>query len=102
MNFVSTNNHALQPDQEDPLAQRRNRFVISDPDLVYLDGNSLGRLPKAAAARAGEIVQQEWGRGFDPQLEQGLVGGAGTKCQWHPSGGIHRQHVQFAQPLPIS
>ena len=36
-------------DNTDPLAAFRRRFVIDDPDLIYLDGNSLGRLPKATA-----------------------------------------------------
>ncbi|MEO7022586.1 MAG: kynureninase [Ktedonobacteraceae bacterium] len=48
-------------DKRDPLAHMRERFVIDDPDLIYLDGNSLGRLPRATAALAQEIVQQQWG-----------------------------------------
>lgn len=39
----------------------RDRFVIADPDLIYLDGNSLGRLPKATAAHLEKVIQQEWG-----------------------------------------
>ena len=39
----------------------RERFVDSDPDLVYLDGNSLGRLPRASIARAQEIIERQWG-----------------------------------------
>ena len=47
-------------DAADPLAGFRERFVIDDPDTLYLDGNSLGRLPlrHGAAARA---LQREWG-----------------------------------------
>lgn len=48
-------------DKQDPLAHMRERFVIDDPDLIYLDGNSLGRLPKTTAVLAQEIVQQQWG-----------------------------------------
>jgi kynureninase len=40
----------------------RDRFVESEPGLTYLKGNSLGRLPKAAAERADYAVSQEWGR----------------------------------------
>ena len=36
-------------DAADPLASFRDRFVIADPAVVYLDGNSLGRLPLATA-----------------------------------------------------
>lgn len=48
-------------DAADPLAGYRDRFVISDPDAVYLDGNSLGRLPRETAARLQEVVTREWG-----------------------------------------
>ncbi|MBV9425946.1 MAG: hypothetical protein JOZ98_23780, partial [Solirubrobacterales bacterium] len=38
-------------DRADPLRGYRDRFVFADDDLVYLDGNSLGRLPRATAAQ---------------------------------------------------
>jgi len=38
--------YALSLDAKDPLAKYKSQFVITDPDLCYLDGNSLGRLPK--------------------------------------------------------
>lgn len=41
--------YAEQLDAQDPLAHFRDQFVIDDPDLIYLDGNSLGRMPKKAA-----------------------------------------------------
>lgn len=50
-------------DAADPLAPFRDRFVLPD-GLVYLDGNSLGALPKAAAARVAEVVAHEWGEGL--------------------------------------
>ena len=53
--------YALELDQQDRLASFRERFVITDPDLLYMDGNSLGRLPKAAVERARELVEIEWG-----------------------------------------
>ncbi|MFM5967914.1 MAG: hypothetical protein ACKOQ8_02585, partial [Micrococcales bacterium] len=34
----------------DPLAHYREQFLIADDDLKYLDGNSLGRMPKATVA----------------------------------------------------
>ena len=53
--------HAQQLDAQDELAAFRGRFAITDPDLIYLDGNSLGRLPLAAQARLADAVTQEWG-----------------------------------------
>ena len=52
---------AHQLDAEDELARFRERFVIDDPELVYLDGNSLGRLPRQAIDRVREVVEEEWG-----------------------------------------
>lgn len=48
-------------DADDPLATFRERFVVTDPDLIYLDGNSLGRLPASTPARIAEVVAGEWG-----------------------------------------
>jgi kynureninase len=48
-------------DAADELAGFRERFVVSDPDLLYLDGNSLGRLPVATAERLGSTIRDEWG-----------------------------------------
>lgn len=50
-------------DAADPLAPFRDRFVLPE-GLVYLDGNSLGALPKAAAARLADVVSREWGEGL--------------------------------------
>ena len=61
-------------DAADPLASFRDRFVISDPAIVYLDGNSLGRLPAATAGRLARVIGEEWGgeliRGWDRWLEE--------------------------------
>jgi kynureninase len=48
-------------DAADPLGRYRDRFVIDDESLVYLDGNSLGRLPKASRERVVEVLDQDWG-----------------------------------------
>lgn len=48
-------------DQADPLGGLRESFVGSEQPLVYLDGNSLGRLPRATAQRLRVVVEQEWG-----------------------------------------
>ena len=51
-------------DHQDPLASYRAEFVITNPDLLYLDGNSLGRLPGAVSERIQTALQGEWGRGL--------------------------------------
>jgi kynureninase len=51
---------AEELDAGDPLAWARERFVVPDDSLVYLDGNSLGRLPRATAERLTRVVSQEW------------------------------------------
>src|SRR6266568_564750 len=48
-------------DRDDPLASLRDQFVIDDPDLLYLDGNSLGRLPRRSIERLRTVVEREWG-----------------------------------------
>lgn len=53
--------YAQQLDSQDELAHFRERFVVTDPDLIYLDGNSLGRLPKATANQLDTLIQQQWG-----------------------------------------
>ena len=50
-------------DATDPLHPLRDLFSIPD-GVIYLDGNSLGVMPKAALARATEVVTQEWGQGL--------------------------------------
>jgi len=56
--------YAEDLDAADPLAGYRDRFVRDDPAPVYLDGNSLGPLPRATRERIGEVVDQEWGSGL--------------------------------------
>lgn len=51
---------ALALDAADPLAHLGERFVVADPELIYLDGNSLGRLPVATRDRLATLVE-EWG-----------------------------------------
>ena len=57
---MTTRNHAVSLDATDPLASFRAEFVIPDDDVVYLDGNSLGRTPKATVARLKRLVETEW------------------------------------------
>ncbi|WP_329250852.1 kynureninase [Actinoallomurus sp. NBC_01490] len=56
--------YAAALDADDPLAPLRDAFVRDDPELIYLDGNSLGRLPKRTAERIARVVRDEWGSGL--------------------------------------
>jgi kynureninase len=60
---MTTRDDALALDAADPLAALREQFVLP-PGVIYLDGNSLGVLPKATAARVQQVVGEEWGRGL--------------------------------------
>ena len=53
---------AADLDDADPLAGFRGRFTGVDDDSLYLDGNSLGRLPVDTPAAVARVVEQEWGR----------------------------------------
>ena len=49
---------ALALDTADPLAGWRDHFVIPDPELIYLDGNSLGRTPKRTVDALHLVIEQ--------------------------------------------
>jgi kynureninase len=51
---------ALALDAADPLSVHRRAFLLPD-DVIYLDGNSLGALPRATSARVREVIEHEWG-----------------------------------------
>jgi kynureninase len=63
MNFTRTDaDFARELDALDELASFRAEFVIEEPDLIYLDGNSLGRLPKRTIDFMRQAVEHDWGR----------------------------------------
>jgi len=53
--------YALELDRKDPLAHFKSQFVVTDPEMCYLDGNSLGRLPKATITAINDFMVKEWG-----------------------------------------
>lgn len=61
---------AVVRDEADPLRHHRDRFVHTDPNLIYLDGNSLGRLPLDAAKTVEEVTNQ-WGDGLIRSWNEG-------------------------------
>ena len=52
---------AAELDAADPLRAYRAEFVITDPQVCYLDGNSLGRLPKRTVDIVHRYLTEEWG-----------------------------------------
>jgi kynureninase len=56
-----TRQAALDLDTNDPLAKYRDLFVFTDPEVCYLDGNSLGRLPKATVKAINNFLIEGWG-----------------------------------------
>ena len=62
MSFFQTDaDLARELDSRDELAAFRDEFVIADSNLIYLDGNSLGRLPKRTVAAVNDDVAKVWG-----------------------------------------
>ena len=58
---VTDREYALELDKNDPLAHFKSQFVVSDPEMCYLDGNSLGRIPKATITAINDFMVKEWG-----------------------------------------
>ena len=58
---VTDREYALELDKNDPLAHFKSQFVVSDPEMCYLDGNSLGRLPKSTITAITDFMNKEWG-----------------------------------------
>jgi kynureninase len=56
---MPTRDHLLQLDATDPLAAKRAAFVLP-ADTIYLDGNSLGAMPRAAAERVRRTLDHDW------------------------------------------
>jgi len=58
---VTDREYALELDKNDPLAHFKSQFIVGDPEMCYLDGNSLGRLPKATITAINDFMTKEWG-----------------------------------------
>ncbi len=70
---------ALAMDSADPLTAYKSQFFIKDPDLCYLDGNSLGRLPLKAIESVNHFLTEEWGTelvdGWSHWIDEAQVAG---------------------------
>ena len=62
---------ARQLDAKDDLGSYRSEFVIEEPGLLYMDGNSLGRLPRRSVERLERAVKKEWGQNLIRSWGQG-------------------------------
>ena len=62
MKFSTDPNFASLLDQQDELAPFRQRFIIYDPNTIYLDGNSLGRLPAETPETMQTVIADQWGQ----------------------------------------
>jgi kynureninase len=60
---VTSRERALELDAQNPLRDRRELFDLPE-GTVYLDGNSLGALPRTVPERLSRVVTEEWGRGL--------------------------------------
>jgi kynureninase len=63
---------AEELDAADPLAGCRDQFLIPDPDLAYLDGNSLGMPPRAVLVEVARVIGEEWAGGLIGSWEHWL------------------------------
>ena len=73
MTFSTDIAYTDELDRRDELAAFRQRFVIDDPDLIYLDGNSLGRLPKESVTRMRDVVERLQTLGLTPDQVEGVL-----------------------------
>jgi kynureninase len=65
----------IERDAQDPLAACRERFSLP-PDVIYLDGNSLGAMPKAVVPRMMQALEKEWAVGLIRSWND---------AQWYPA-----------------
>ena len=61
--MTTTLKQCLALDAKDPLRELRDQFELPE-GVIYLDGNSLGMLPRTTAARVAEAVTKDWGQGL--------------------------------------
>ncbi len=81
-----TRDDTLALDAADPLAFARARFTIPE-GVTYLDGNSLGALPRRTATRVADTITGEWGEGLIRSWNSPAEGGAGWIDQPAKLGG---------------
>lgn len=65
---------AQELDQSDQLAHYRDFFVSKNENLIYLDGNSLGRLPKPAVSELRNVIEYQWGQNLIRSWNEHWIG----------------------------
>ncbi len=107
--------YAQQLDADDPLAHFRHQFVFDDSELIYLDGNSLGRLPKASCDLSLDLIQRQWGQRLIRSWNEGwidapqrlggllapLIGAQRQEVIVGDTTSTHRFHVRVARRCSI-
>jgi kynureninase len=73
MEFSTDLTLASDLDEHDELASFREKFVIRDPDTIYLDGNSLGRLPINTQTQMQEVIEKQWGERLIRSWNEGWI-----------------------------
>jgi len=74
MTFADTSiSTARKLDSQDDLREFRQKFRMNDPGLIYLDGNSLGRLPEVSIERVRKVVEHEWGERLIRSWNEGWI-----------------------------
>jgi len=87
---MHTRAEAQSYDAKDPLRDAVSEFVVADPELIYLDGNSLGRLPVRTIAAVEDVVRRGWGRDLVSSWQEWLTLGR--------EAGDELAHLIGAQP----
>jgi len=96
--------NAEELDRADPLAFFRDRFVIDDPDLVYANGNSLGRLPKETVERVADVMTHQWGSRLAQSWDDGWLDEAQRVGDVLATGvlGAHRGEVLVCDSTTVN
>jgi kynureninase len=75
--FETGEDFAKRMDREDPLRVFRDRFYLPGEDVIYLDGNSLGRLPLKAREQIRQVTDHQWGTRLIRSWNEGWYGRSG-------------------------
>jgi len=78
MEFSTDPTLASHLDENDELASFREKFTFSNPDRIYLDGNSLGRLPVETPGYMQDVIEHQWGQRLIQGWNEGWINASRT------------------------